>query len=47
MIPGYRGLANQDMARRVAADRQKRVPDGVSAALEFVYQVGTVVARGL
>jgi hypothetical protein len=35
------------MARRIAADRQQRIPDGVGAALEFVNEVGAVIARGL
>jgi hypothetical protein len=35
------------MARRVATDRQQGVPDWIGAALEFVYEVGTVIARGL
>ena len=41
------GLADEDMARCIATDRQQRVPDGVGAPLELVYQVGAVVARGL
>jgi hypothetical protein len=35
------------VARRIAPDRQQRVPDWIGAALEFVYQVGAVIARGL
>jgi hypothetical protein len=38
---------DQNMAGGVASDRQQRVPDWIGAALEFVYEVGAVIARGL
>ena len=41
------GLADEDVARSIAADCQQGIPDGVGAALEFVNEVGAVVARGL
>jgi hypothetical protein len=40
-------LANENVARSVAADRQKGVSDWIGAPFELVYEVGTVVARGL
>jgi hypothetical protein len=40
-------LADEDVARRVAPDRQERIPDRVRPSLELVYEVGAVIARGL
>jgi hypothetical protein len=40
-------LANENMARSVPADRQQGIPDWIGAPFEFVYEVGTFIARGL
>jgi hypothetical protein len=47
VVARYGRLTNQDMARCIPPNGQKRVPDGVGAPFEFVYEVGAVIARGL